>query len=183
MNKINITFFEEYKKLDRLCGDIYQDQHGISHYIDDMKTKSHADSCDIPDWKTDLNQLIRIRHIRNQMAHAEGAFEEELCTQYDIDWIKSFYQRILAQADPCAMLYQNTVIKKETQHKNQDDSDFTTLYPNHSLKQEKPKTKKHSPKKKKNKTVSNLIFVFATILLIIIVMIIIGCMIILLKSS
>lgn len=182
MNKIKIAFFEEYKKLDRLCGDIYRDQHGISHYIDDMKTKSHADSCDIPGWKTDLNQLIRIRHIRNQMAHAEGAFEEELCTQYDIDWIRNFYQRILAQADPCAMLYQNTVIKKETQHKNQDDLDSTTLYPNHFLKQEKPKTKKHSSKKKKNKTVSNLILVFATILLIIIVMIIISCMILLLKS-
>ncbi len=38
---------------------------GITHYIDDMKG--------VPE--------INYRHIRNDLAHRQGAFDEEICTQ------------------------------------------------------------------------------------------------------
>lgn len=169
MNKNNIIFFEEYKKLDKLCSEIYQEQYGITHYIDDMKNKPEKDSCHIPGWKTDLKQLIRIRHIRNYLAH-EGAFEEELCTQNDIDWIKTFYQRILTQSDPCTMLYQNTLIKKN---------------PNNDLRieKQKPKRKTHTYQKKKNKTMDKLYLTLVTIFLYVVVIIIVGCFIYILLSD
>ena len=53
-----------------------------------------------------MEQLIRLRHIRNNLAHAPGAFDEETCTQKDINWVQDFYERILHQLDPIAMLYQ-----------------------------------------------------------------------------
>lgn len=47
------------------------------------------------------------------MAHAEGAFSEEVCAQEDIDWIKNFYERILDRSDPIAIIYQNSKVKNE----------------------------------------------------------------------
>lgn len=106
MSNLNYVFFEEYKRLDKLCGELYHDQYGISHYIDDMKSASGNDCKYIPGWKEDLEKLIRIRHIRNHLAHTEGAFHEEICTHKDIEWSREFHRRILNQSDPLAMLYQ-----------------------------------------------------------------------------
>ena len=113
MNNLNYVLFEEYKRLDKLCGDIYKTQHGITSYIDDMKAKSLSDYRCIPHWGTDLEWLIKIRHIRNSLAHAEDAFNTESCTQNDIDWIRDFYNRILNQSDPIAILYQNSKAKNQ----------------------------------------------------------------------
>lgn len=112
MDNLNYNFFEEYKRLDKLCGELYGDQHGVSHYIDDMKDVPKNSYLHISNWKTDLEQLIRLRHIRNYLAHTEGAFNEEICTQKDIEWSQNFYKRILNQSDPIATLYQYSEEKK-----------------------------------------------------------------------
>ena len=114
MGNLNYVFFEEYKHLDKLCGELYQDQHGISHYIDDMKNVSGNNSRYIPGWKEDLEKLIRLRHIRNYLAHTEGAFNEEICTQKDIEWSQEFHRHILNQSDPLAMLYRYSKAKQQT---------------------------------------------------------------------
>lgn len=130
MNTINFDFFEEFKKLDKLCGNLYKEQHGITHYIDDMKAVPGLNYLDIPNWKMDLEQLIRLRHIRNHLAHTEGAFSENICTQKDIDWIQAFYQRILEQSDPIALLYQKSKLKNQTvkQTNNQVINKNSTSY-------------------------------------------------------
>lgn len=112
MNNLNYIFFEEFKHLDKLCGELYRDQYGVSHYIDDMKDVPQSDYQYIPNWKEDLKHLIRLRHIRNYLAHTEGSFNEELCTQKDIKWSQDFYKRILHQSDPLAMLYQHAKTKQ-----------------------------------------------------------------------
>ena len=114
MDNLNYDFFEEFKHLDKLCKEIYNDQYGVTHYIDDMKAVSKANYRYIPNWENDLEQLIRLRHIRNNLAHAEDAFNEEECKKKDIDWIREFYERILNQSDPMAILYQNTKVKNKT---------------------------------------------------------------------
>lgn len=108
MENINYIFFEKYKKLDKLCGDLYQDSFGITHYIDDMKSISIMNYRNIPNWEMDLKELKRLRHICNRLAHAEDAFDENICQPKDIDWIINFYQRILTTSDPLALLYQNS---------------------------------------------------------------------------
>ncbi len=88
---------------------------GLTKYIDDMKSTSWNDCRNIPEWKTDLKALIRLRHIRNYLAHTEGAFHETVCTQTDIDLTQNFQQRIMNHSDPLAMLHQMSQSKKQTQ--------------------------------------------------------------------
>ena len=110
MDNLNYRFFEEFKHLDRLCGEVYKTQYGITHYIDDMKSKPFNN---IPNWDSDLRQLIRLRHIRNKMAHEENAFDNADCTQNDIEWIRYFYKRIMNQTDPLAMLYKKSKVENQ----------------------------------------------------------------------
>lgn len=112
MGNLNYDLFEEFKHLDKLCGEIYGEQHGVSHYIDDMKDASGSDYRYIPNWREDLERLIRIRHIRNHLAHTEGAFDEEACTPRDIEWSRDFHRRILNQSDPLALLRQYSEAKQ-----------------------------------------------------------------------
>lgn len=113
MSNLNYTFFEEFKRLDKVCGELCREKYGVTHYIDEMKGISGNDYRHIPNWRADLEQLIRLRHIRNYLAHTEGSFNEEVCTQKDIEWLQSFYKRILNQSDPLAMLNQYIKAKQE----------------------------------------------------------------------
>lgn len=112
MGNLNHVLFEEFKHLDKLCGELYGDQRGVSHYIDDMKDVSESVYRYIPNWKEDLEQLVRIRHERNHLAHTEGAFNEDMCTPKDIGWSKDFQRRILNQSDPLALLHQHLAAKQ-----------------------------------------------------------------------
>ncbi len=107
MSNINYIFFEEFKNLEKLCNDMFQSHNGVTNYIDEMQTVSYGNYCRIPSWESDLKQLKRLRHIRNHMAHEAGAFEDDLCTRSDVAWIQDFYERILNQSDPLALLHQN----------------------------------------------------------------------------
>ena len=108
MSNLNYIFFEEFKHLEKLCREIYQSNSGVSDYINDMEKVSAKDFRNIKDWERDLKQLKRLRKIRNTLAHVEGAFSQNICTQNDIDWLKEFYQRIMKQTDPIALLRQNS---------------------------------------------------------------------------
>lgn len=48
MNDLNYVFFEEFKRLDKLCGELYNAPHAVTHYIDDMKSTSWNDCRNIP---------------------------------------------------------------------------------------------------------------------------------------
>lgn len=176
MNNLNYVFFEEFKHLDKLCCELYQTQYGITHYIDDMKIVSVNDYQYIPNWKADLEQLIRVRHIRNYLAH-EGGFNEETCTQNDIDWICAFYQRILNQSDPIAMLYQMSKAKKQTPKQfhinNQpvnliDERDNTlTKAQSNRLKEELPAKSINEQSNKKMTTYDKILLLFIIALIVI----------------
>ena len=126
MNNLNYVFFEEYTRLDKLCKDIYGTDKGVSNYINDMMSASWSDCRYITNWKTDLAQLKRIRHLRNRLAHETGAFSNEICTQNDIDWIKTFHKCILNQSDPIALLHKNKHNKPVQQKTIHYPSIYTT---------------------------------------------------------
>lgn len=102
MNNLNYVFFEEFKRLEKLCNEIYKVHNGITCYIDDM-TATYNNYYNVPNWQSDLKQLKRLRHIRNNLAHEEGAFSQNLCTQNDVKWVRTFYQRIVNQSDPLSI--------------------------------------------------------------------------------
>lgn len=127
MNNLNLIFLEEYKQLDKLCSELYDGQPGVTSYINEMKNVNWNDARDIPDWKSDLNELKRLRHIRNHLAHTEGAFDEKLCTNEDVNWVKDFRNRILKQTDPLALLqkyYRKNVSYNLSDVRNEGQSSF-----------------------------------------------------------
>ena len=78
-----------------------------------MKDVPYSNYRDIPNWEDDLSQLKKMRHIRNNLAHEEGAFAKKVCTQNDIRWIQTFIKRIMNQSDPLAIQHRNQKNKKK----------------------------------------------------------------------
>lgn len=115
MSLIEDAFLEEYKRLDKLCSEIYQTRDGISTYIEDMKNVSHEQSRHVSQWNEDLQHLWALRSLRNRLVHECGTLDMDMCSACDVDWLKSFYQRILHCTDPLALLYRRTTI---TEHKS-----------------------------------------------------------------
>ena len=99
-------FINSYKRLEKLCNEIYDSNHGISAYIDDMARLTSA-SFYVFNWNapapvTSLG-LKHYRWIRNQIAHEPNCTEENMCEYGDAQWIDDFYDRIMNQSDPLAM--------------------------------------------------------------------------------
>lgn len=117
MNQMDYIFFEEFKTLDNLCRDIYGTTQGVTGYINDMERVPWGNSHFVTNWETDLKRLRELRHLRNHLAHTSGSFDDEYCTQEDIEWVRSFYKRILNQTDPMALL--RKILKSERQNPRQ----------------------------------------------------------------
>lgn len=58
-------FWDSYKHLEKLCGEVLSDDRHISAYIDEM-INSPRGSCLVRNWNNDLNRLKHYRSIRNQ---------------------------------------------------------------------------------------------------------------------
>lgn len=112
MSKMNDAFLEEFKRVDKLCREIYDDDRGISSYIDDMKAVPGYESSKIPKWDETLSNLKRLRHIRTQLAHEVGTMNAEMCDRRDIDWLKAFRQSILDTSDPVAVLTRRSAAQR-----------------------------------------------------------------------
>jgi hypothetical protein len=108
MNYLNYEFFDEFKKLDNLCRDIYgksaDNKLGVTLYLDDMDKNSYLGNFKVENWSWDYAHLKRARHIRNELAHSRNSFSVDLCSQEEIDFVRSFRERILNQTDPLALL-------------------------------------------------------------------------------
>ena len=97
-----MSFIESYKHLDKMCGEVLNDDRRISAYIDEMKNTPRG-SYLVRGWDDDLKQLKHYRWIRNQIAHEPNCTEENMCEYGDAQWIDDFYDRIMNQSDPLAM--------------------------------------------------------------------------------
>lgn len=82
-------FIDSYKSLEKLCSEIYSDNHGLSTYIDEMAGKPNG-SYYVPGWDEDLKQLRHCRWVRNQIVHEPGCTEENMCVLEDIQCLIIF---------------------------------------------------------------------------------------------
>lgn len=113
---MTVGFMSSYKRLDRLCRDLYPEaRNGISGYIEDMQ-RHPANAHRVPGWREDCDRLKHYRWIRNQIAHEVDADEENMCSFGDVEWLDHFYQRILNRTDPLAQAFRMScpVKRKET---------------------------------------------------------------------
>lgn len=104
MYNINIAFLEEYKKLDALCKDMFGGMDGVSEYIRQIEALPESEKMLCRDTKAVYDRLKNLRWIRNCLAHEIGTWDEEICTEADIEWLKNFCDRILAINDPLAFI-------------------------------------------------------------------------------
>ena len=88
-----------YKRLEKLCSDMYGTAHGISAYIEDMVNCSQGARI-VPGWEHDLKQLKHYRWVRNKIVHEPDCTEEKMCVPADTRWLDTFYDRIMHRRDP-----------------------------------------------------------------------------------
>ena len=93
--KLAIEFQEEYKRLDRLCKDMFQSANGVTEYIEQMKN--------VDPLSATLRDLKHVRWVRNQLAHEVGALESGVCEKEDLLFVKRFYTQILNGTDPLTL--------------------------------------------------------------------------------
>ena len=102
MQALDNEFFEAYKRLDRFCSDIYGCRNGVSQYIEDMERVSYQERFAIPSWEQAYKTLKHLRWVRNQIAHDSGQIQ--ICEEYDIHDVNSFYDDIISGTDPLTQL-------------------------------------------------------------------------------
>ena len=136
MGYLNYEFFDEFKALDNLCRDIYgesiDNKLGVTLYLEDMDRKAYQGAFKVSGWTFDYNYLKSVRNIRNELAHSRNSMTVDICSQEDIDFVRSFRIRILNQTDPIAMLRKQSTQARPSstlQPKKQSQSTYTYTSP------------------------------------------------------
>lgn len=114
-------FIDSFKSLEKLCGEIYSTNHGISAYIEEMIRLSDGPLL-IPSWDEDLKQLKHYRWTRNKIAHEPGCTEETMCKPEDAKWLDDFHSRIIESKDPLSLYYKAKTPKKAKATKKADSN-------------------------------------------------------------
>lgn len=97
-------FIDEFKHLEKLCNEIYGDHHGVTLYINNMEEKSWVYTRKIWQWQSCLENLKRVRHIRNNLVH-ESDYNIDY-DESDIQFMRDFCESILNRQDPLALVYE-----------------------------------------------------------------------------
>lgn len=97
-----------------------------------MDRKAYQGAFKVSWWTSDYNQLKAARNIRNELAHSCNSFSADICSQEDIDFIRSFKTRILNQTDPITMLRKQAAqprTSSTSQPKQQTQPSYTRTTP------------------------------------------------------
>ena len=97
-----MSFLASYKHLEKLCGEVMNDNRRITAYIEEMEAKSRGTAL-VPGWNEDLRKLKHYRWVRNQIVHDPDCCEEDLCEPWDAQWLDDFHGRIMEQTDPLTL--------------------------------------------------------------------------------
>jgi hypothetical protein len=95
-------FIDSYKRLEKLCGEVLNDDRRISAYIDEMVNNPRG-SYYVRTWNDDLKKLKHYRWVRNKITHEPGYNEDNMCEPSDTCWLDDFYLRIMNQNDPLTL--------------------------------------------------------------------------------
>lgn len=136
-------FMEAYKHLEKLCGEILNNDRCISAYIDELMTTNNG-SYLVKNWDSDLKQLKHYRWIRNQIVHNPNCTEQNMCEPGDAEWLEKFYTRIMQQSDPLALYLKTTKTQKNVKPANSANPQKI-----HNLEFSQPVIYNRSPKSKK----------------------------------
>lgn len=125
MGNINTEFFDAYKRLNKLCNEMYDTNAGVTAYIDDMLSKDSMGTRIVPGWRETLATLKKLRWVRNQLAHeANVSMDEDFCDRNQVIWLENFREQIMATEDPIAQyrryFEKQTSVKRKGSSKPQE---------------------------------------------------------------
>ena len=117
MQSIDMEYFSEYKAVEKICNEMYG-ENGVSAYINDMQNCTSREKSSIINWDKKLKDLKHLRWLRNQIAHPNDSYE---VTPQDLTDIKAFYNELMTQQDPLALLHKEieSTKKKQQEYKLQ----------------------------------------------------------------
>ena len=95
-------FFEEYKRLDKLCSEMYSCRNGVSEYISQMENSAYQGQFRVSSWTSDYKMLKHVRWVRNQIAHDSGTYQ--ISEPEDLAFVRNFYGRIFSGQDSLTLL-------------------------------------------------------------------------------
>ena len=136
-----MSFIESYKHLDKICGEMFETQYGVSAYIEEMINTPRG-SYLVKGWDDDLKQLKHYRWVRNQIVHELDCYEETMCEAGDDEWLEDYYDRIMNQSDPLAMYRKATRPQPVAKPKQS----YQSPQPQHTYSKQ-PSQPKHKSKK------------------------------------
>ncbi len=102
MNKNDLRFFEEYKKLDLQLKDLLEENAGVSAYLAAMEETAPKDQAAVPGWNADYRQLKHLRRARNRLAH-QPENSDSVTTKKDLLDLQDFSRRISDGTDPLSL--------------------------------------------------------------------------------
>lgn len=101
MRGLDQELFDEFKRVDAICRDMFSSQRGVSEYIEQMEQAFADGRRQVPSWERDYRALKRVRWLRNQIAHEMTATD---CADDDVRYLRDFHDRLLRRQDPLAAL-------------------------------------------------------------------------------
>jgi hypothetical protein len=95
-------FMDSYKRLEKLCGEILNEDRPIKAYIEEMNNTPRGAYL-VSGWDSDLKRLQHYLRVRNKISHEPDCSEENMCNWDDALWLDEFRSRIMNQTDPLAL--------------------------------------------------------------------------------
>lgn len=118
MTELEIDFFEEYRRVDNICKDMYLSGQGVTEYISQMERYDIYGSSIIKNWNEKYKELKHLRWLRNQIAHESFSGDLE---QTDLIELQRFHKQLLNQKDPLAELAKR---QRECDGRSRYEEDF-----------------------------------------------------------
>lgn len=178
MNRLNDEFLEIYKRIDAFCRDTYKSDKGVTSYIDEMSRTVGA-AWSVLGWNETLTKLKNYRHIRNSYTHDVGTSYTDICTQEDVEWLQSFYDKLMSAQDPISLYMQKKqagsktassvyIRVKENEQKEENGIHYQEATPATSYRQEEPR------KSKKGRLIFFLVFIAVSGLTVLLILALFG---------
>ena len=81
-------FIDEYKRLEKLCGQALGEDGRVTAYIDAMRAIPDGERY-VSTWQEDLKRLKHYRWMRNRIVHEPDCNEKNMCAPEDAKWLRN----------------------------------------------------------------------------------------------
>ncbi len=136
---------------------------------------SYAGTLMIRGWLSDYQNLKKARNLRNEIVHSSNSIANNICTEEDIFFVRSFRELILQQRDPIFLLKRSILARRYSNdtsystsnisHNKSKSDNANNIYQNSNYQTNNYKTNRFDSQPKKSLSVFPAILAVAFILL------------------